>query len=395
MGYEISKLPLDRSHKVKICLCGGPDLSLRIPLIKALATNGYDVTAIGSDEAEEAKFQKHGISYRLYCLNRKFRLVDEIKGFLTLYNIFKHEKFIIVHAFDTKPTILARVAARLAGVPIIIGTIPGLGSLFSEDSLSNRILRQFYIFFQKVACKISDITILQNQEDRDFFVSRRITDSLKVKIIRGSGVDTKRFSSENVDLEAVEKIKKELCLNDSPIISMITRLVRYKGIDEYLQAASLLKTKYPNINFLLVGPQDKTLAAFSLEEVSKYSNVVKYLGPRSDIPEILYLSDIVVLPSYYREGIPRALLEAASMGKPIITTDLPGCKEVVKDGVNGFLIPPKNPQALVEAIEKLILNEDLRKEMGVLSRKKAVEEFASDIVFKETLNLYAAFLNES
>jgi len=379
----------------KIAYVGGPDLSLRIPFIKALASNGYDIIALGSDKVEENKFGKHSIPYQLYSLNRRFNPINEIKALFTLRNIFKREKFIIVHAFDTKPTILARIAAAWAGIPIIIGTIPGLGSLFSEENLLNKILRKIYIFAQMIACKVSNMTIFQNQDDRDFFISRRITDISKAIIIKGSGIDTKRFSSENANAKDVQKTKKELCLKNDLVISMIARLVKYKGVKEYLEAASLLKNKYPKISFLLVGPQDETLAAFSLKEVSKYSKIVKYLGPRNDIQEILFLSDIVVLPSYYREGIPRVLLEAASMEKPIVTTNLPGCKEIVEDGKNGFLIPPKNVNALAEAIEKFILNKGLRKEMGILSRRKAIKEFSLAIVFKETQNLYSGLLKSA
>ena len=177
---------------------------------------------------------------------------------------------------------------------------------------------------------------------------------------------------------------------------MITRLVRYKGIKEFLEAAKILKSKYRNIDFLLIGPVDDTIAAFSLEEVKKYAGIVKYIGPRNDIPEILYFADIVVLPTYYREGIPRILLEAASMRKPIVTTDIPGCREIVENGVNGFIVPPKDSIALAKAIEKLILNEKLRKQMGKMSRKKVLEEFSLNIVFEQTLNAYKKlFKNKS
>jgi len=390
----MSKQPYDGDSKVKICLCGGSDLSLRIPLCKALASNGYDITAVGSNEAEEAKFREHGISYLLYPLNRKMGFISEIRSLLALYNIFKREKFIIVHAFDTKPTILARIAAKFAGVPLIIGTIPGLGFLFSEENLYNKILRRIYIFAQMIACQVSGMTIFQNPDDKDFFVNKRIVGKSKVKIIKGSGVVTRKFSPENINLENVQKIKTELCLNDNLRVVMISRLIKYKGVKEYLEASKILNSKYQNVQFLLVGSIDDTIAAFPIEEIKKYETVVNYIGFRSDISEILFLSDIVVLPSYYREGLPRILLEAAAMGKPIVTTDLPGCKEVVQDGVNGFLIPPKNVNALAEAIEKLLLNKDLRKEMGILSRKKAIEEFDSDIVFRETLILYSEFLKE-
>lgn len=375
-----------------IAYVGGPDISLRIPLLKLLNEKGFKVAAVSSNIKEKSLFEQEGISCFLYHLERKLGFLIEIKSFFTLYNILRKEKFDIVHAFDTKPTVIARITAKLTQTPIIIGTIPGLGSLFSEVNILNKIMGRIYVIAQKIGCKVSDMTIFQNKDDRDFFIENKITNRSKVAIIKGSGVDTKKFSPENVIPKTVQKIKVELCLNSGPVISMITRLVNYKGIKEYLEAASLLKAKYPDVNFLLIGPQDKTLATFPLEEISRYSKVVKYLGHRSDIPEILFFSDIVVLPSYYREGIPRVLLEAASMGKPIVTTNLPGCKEIVEDGKNGFLIPPQNAKSLAEAIEKLILNEDLRREMGILSRKKVVEEFDSDIVFRETLHLYADLL---
>ncbi len=386
-----------RGMKVKVCLCGGPDFSSRLPFIKVLATNGYNVTAIGSHKAEEDKFIKYSIPYRSYPLNRRFSVLDDIRSFLTLYSIFKREKSIIVHAFDTKPTILGRIAAKLAGVPIIIGTIPGMGSLFSDDTLINKILRFFYIISQKVACGMSDLTIFQNYDDLNFFITKKIVSSSKATTIKGSGVDVEEFSPKNLRSEKVEKTKIELGFDPNGIkIFMISRLIKYKGVKEYLEAAKILKSKYRNIDFFLIGPVDDTIAAFSLEEVKKYAGIVKYIGPRDDIPEILFFADIVVLPTYYREGIPRILLEAASMGKPIVTTDIPGCREIVEDGVNGFLVPPKNSKALVEAIGKLILDENLRKQMGEASRKKVLEEFSLNIVFEQTLNAYKKlFKNKS
>ena len=374
---------------LKIAYIGGPDISLRLPIIKLLISKGYKICVIGSNKDEKQRFEKEGISYYCYSLNRKFSVFSDIKSLFQLYKILKKEKPYCIHAFDTKPTILGRIAAKLAGIPIIIGTIPGMGALFSEDSFINKILRIFYIESQKIACGVSNLTIFQNEDDFKFFISKKIVSISKATIIKGSGVDVKKFSPENLNPENLEKTRKELRLNSKNIkIFMITRLVKYKGVKEFLEAAKILKSKYQNIDFFLVGPTDNTIAAFLLKEIKKYANVVKYIGPRNDIPEILYFADIVVLPTYYREGIPRILLEAASMGKPIVTTDIPGCREIVEDGINGFLVPPKNSKALAHAIEKLVLDKNLRKRMADISRKKAINEFSLDIVVRETLNLY-------
>ena len=380
---------LMKSNFIKIIYIGGPDISLRFPFIKLLISKGYKVFVIGSSKKEKKMFEKGGIPYLYYCLNRKFSVFSDVKSFFQLYKILKKEKPLIVHAFDTKPTILGRIAAKLAGVPVIIGTIPGMGSLFSEDTFTNKILRSFYIIAQKIACRVSDLTIFQNYDDLNFFITKKIISFSKATIIKSSGVDIKKFSPENLQSKKLQKTKSELGLNSKSVkIFMITRLVKYKGVQEFLEAAKILKSKYRNIDFFLIGPADNTVAAFPLEEVKKYANVVKYTGPRNDIPEILYFADIVVLPTYYREGIPRILLEAASMRKPIVTTNIPGCREIVNDGINGFLVPPKDSVALAKAIEKLILNDNLRKQMGKISRERVIKEFSLDIIFKQTLNLY-------
>ena len=373
---------------VKIAYIGGPDLLLRLSLIKLLICENYKVFVIGSSRKEKERFERERIPYCYYYLNRKFNVFSDIKSFFQLYKILKKEKPYCIHAFDTKPTILGRIAAKMAGVPVIIGTIPGMGSLFSENTFTNKIFRIFYIIAQKIACGLSDLTIFQNSDDFNFFVLRHIISPSKATIIKGSGVDIEKFSPENLQTKKLQKTKAELGLNSKKKVFMISRLVKYKGIKDFLEAAKILKSKYQEVDFFLVGPKDNTVAAFPLEKVKKYANVVKYTGHRNDIPEVLYFADIVVLPTYYREGIPRILLEAASMRKPIVTTNIPGCREIVNDGINGFLVPPKDSVALAKAIEKFILNDNLRKQMGKISRERVIKEFSLEIVFKQTLNLY-------
>jgi glycosyltransferase involved in cell wall biosynthesis len=372
-----------------IFFVGGPDVSLRVELLKLLQSEGYKLCVVGTNEREKGIFETNGILFFHYSLKRRYFFFSNFMGAWQLYSIFRKEKPYIIHAFDTIPTIVGRIVARVAGVPIIIGTIPGMGSLFSYETVLNKLLRVIYIFGQKMASTSSHITIFQNVDDFNFFISKRIVPKSKATIIKGSGVDVEKFSSRNLDAEKLAKLQTDMGLNANKLnITMVSRMVEYKGVKDFLEAARISVSRHDNLQFNLVGPLDDTVAAVPEREIKKYDKVVKYWGPRGDIKEILHLSDIVVLPTYYREGVPRILLEAASMEKPIITTNVPGCKDIVEDGVNGLIVPIKNPSLLASAVEKLVLDESLRKRMGELSRRKVVKEFSLEIVFKETLGIY-------
>lgn len=377
-----------------IAFVGGPDISLRLELLKLVKCEGFNVLVIGSNRAEEKLFHMCEIPYYYYELHRSMLIIKDLGGILQLYKIFKRTRPDIIHAFDTIPAISGRIAAKAAGVPVIIGTITGMGSLFSFNNIRNMMLRVFYIIVQKIACGISDLTIFQNNDDLHYFVSKRIIPSSKSVVVKGSGVDLEKYSANKMDPDDVKKKEEELGIEKSYVkIFMISRLVKYKGVYEYLEAAKQVRMKYDHVQFYLAGPVDDTIASFSESEMRKYGNYVQYIGERNDIAGILYFADVVVLPTYYREGIPRVLLEAASMEKPLITTDMPGCKDVVEDGLNGFTVPTNNPQALSEAMEKLILDGNLRVKMGKLSRQIAIKEFSMDIIFKDTINIYRQLLN--
>jgi glycosyltransferase involved in cell wall biosynthesis len=195
----------------------------------------------------------------------------------------------------------------------------------------------------------------------------------------------------------VEQINRELSLPDRSrpvVVTLVARLLWDKGIREFIEAAKILKQKYPQTLFLLVGPIDTgNPAAVSGEYLQQAheGDLIKYLGERRDVPEIMYISDVVTLPSY-REGIPRVLLEAMCMEKPIVTTNSVGCKEVVEEGKNGFLVPIKDHVALASAIEKLVNNEELRVKMGKYGREKALREFDERIIVNRTLQIYEELL---
>jgi glycosyltransferase involved in cell wall biosynthesis len=379
----------DKQH-IKIGYVGGVDIGLRLPIIELLHAKGYDICAIGPLKQKNI-FESKNIPYEVYPFKAGAGIFSEFASFLKLYSIFKKHQFTIVHTFNTKPAIVGRLAAKLAGVPCIIATITGLGSLFSENSIQNKILRIFYTLGQRISCSASNMTIFQNQDDLEFFTSKKIASPTKVKLLRGSAseLDTEAFSLEKLRQKDLTLVKEDLGYDSNQIrIFLICRLLKYKGIKEYLEASGILKQSYNNLCFYLVGPSDNTMYGFPLEDLEEYKGLVKYMGYRNDIPEILSFADILVHPTYYREGLPRILLEAACLEIPIVTTDMPGCREVVEDGVTGYLIPPKDTNALAEAIEKLILSKNLRQKMGQVGRERIVEEFSLEAVCQETLEVY-------
>lgn len=374
---------------MRIAYLGGPDLWLRIPMIKLLKEDGYDISCLGSNMEERVLFEKIGVQFHYYPLKRGIGGISELKGLIKLYFVLRAEHYDAVHAFDTIPTILGRLVAKAAGVPVIMGTIPGMGSIFSEDSYLNKTLRQIYKVGQKMACGVSDMTVFQNQDDLEFFIKKRMAVPYKTTLIRGSGVDVVKFSPGNLDNAVVDQTRSELGIRPGAVnVFMITRLVRYKGVIDFMKAARATKLRLPNVDFYLVGACDDTLAAVTLREVNEYSDCVKYVGARKDMPEVLYCADIVALPTYYREGVPRVLLEASCMEKPLIATSIAGCKDVVENAVTGFIVPPKAPDALATAIETLALDGDLRREMGIRAREKVMREFSLDVVFAATSSLY-------
>lgn len=379
------------THGPYVAFIGGSDLNLRIPLMRLLIGQGYRMAGVCTDPRQRERFEKEGIFFYSYPeAGGPFGLLKSLRG---LYSLFRANRFDIVHAFDTKPTVIARVVARLAGIPLVVGTITGLGKIFSSSGAGFMPLKLAYVLGQTIASRMSNATVFQNEDDRDFFIAAKAVGKNSVEIIRGSGVDTRSFSMDLVSKDVVSCLRNDLGIKPgSVVVTMITRLVKYKGIQEFLDASRQLGASHKNAMFLLIGPEDNTADGYPARDLEAYPTV-KYIGARRDIRELLGLSDIVVLPSYYREGIPRVLLEAASMGKPLVTTDMPGCREVVDDGRNGFLVPARDTKALADAITKLIADSRLRKEMGEWSLRKAKDEFEIGIVMKNHAELYKRLYN--
>jgi glycosyltransferase involved in cell wall biosynthesis len=384
------------STKPKVLLVGTIDVDARLELMRFLRDD-FDISALGSSESLHEKFQAEGFEYTYYPLNRKANPISDVIALIRLFFIFRRLKPDLVHAFDTKPCVWARIAARLAGVPVVIGTLPGLGSLYVNESFINRLIRSVYQVLQKIACGISNLTIFQNKDDAAQFIKDKIVSPQKVMVIPGSGVSTDQFAQTQVSESAKAALKNELQIQPGKIvISMVSRIIKTKGVFEFLESAREINGCYSNVYFLLVGPVDnESLDRLSDSELEQLKQVTNWIGPRRDIATILAVSDIFVLPSAYREGIPRVLLEAASMGLPIITTDSPGCREVADNDVNGFLVPLYDAAALSKAMARLVEDPELRQRFGQISRQRAVEEFDSVKIANRTRAKYQQLLAQS
>ena len=358
--------------------------------MEALIEKGYEVYAIVPKGKFINEFHKYGIKTIEYAIDRGgLNPVSEFIVILKLYRIFKKEKFDILHTFTFKPNIYGAIAGELSGIPIIINQVTGLGSLYAENNLRLRILRFVGSFLYCISFKIAKKVIFQNPDDLEDI--KHLLNINKAIIIRGTGVDINFFSSDKIVQSRTDELRKGYSINkNSVIITLIARLIWHKGIKEFVEAANLLAKKYNNLLFLIVGWIDKgnstAVTEAFIQEVQR-SHYIRFLGEREDIKEILALTDIYTLPSY-REGTPRTVLEAMAMSKPIITTDVPGCRQTVEDGLNGFLVLHKDSHALAQALEKLILDKDLREKMGKASRDKVVREFSDDVVIKQVLKLY-------
>ena len=378
----------------KVALVGSSDVDSRIDLMFHLSRD-FHVFAIGSEPALGERFAQAGFRYRHYRLARRVNPVADILALAGLFRIFEQECPHIVHTFDTKPCVLARLAARLAGVPVVMGTLPGLGSLYVDHDITTRTIRTIYEKLQKLACHLSDLTIFQNHEDVQQFVARGIVPASKLTVIPGSGVRTDLFDPEKVSQSERERARVKLDIpSDALLVTMVSRLIRSKGILEFAEAARMVKYHHDKVHFLLVGPDDRdSVDRLGPNELEGLSQSVTWLGERRDVPIILALTDVFALPSFYREGIPRVLLEAASMGLPIVTTDSPGCSEAVEHGVNGFLVPARDPDALAQAIMRLIEDPEMRERFGRESRQRAVARFDLSTIAGQLRSIYRDLLS--
>lgn len=381
--------PRARARRPSVCLVGGPDIDARLDLMRHLAGD-FDLCAVGTDPGVAPTFDGAGFRFRSYRMARGVEPAKDARAFASLVRLFRSEQPTIVHTFDTKPGVWGRLAARLARVPIVVGTLPGLGSLYAHPTRTARVVRLAYEPMQTLSSRLSDLTIFQNPADEAEFVRRGVVPSRKTAVISGSGVRTDLFRPTN----SVASAREARGLPSSSfVVTMVSRVTRSKGALEFAAAARLVKRTHPNAEFVLVGADDAaSLDALAAAELDEIRTSVTWLGHRTDVRELLALSDAFVFPSYYREGVPRALLEAAATGLPLVAARGAGTCEVVDDGVTGILVEPKDAAAIATSLARLIESSELRSRLGGNARQLAVARFDVSLVAERTRACYAELL---
>lgn len=337
----------------------------RMDMMQDFMALGHEVIAVGNEPEEKWKgvFKEKNIEYRQADISRNgTNPIKDLKTYISLKNILREIKPEKIFAYQAKTVIYGSLAANSLGIKEVYSLIAGCGSIFISKKLLAKFLKPILKLEYKIALKYNKKVFFQNIDDVLLFSSMGIVPKEKTVIINGSGVDVEKFSKREFPSEFA-------FLN-------ISRLIKDKGIVEYLEAARIVKSQYPNVRFLLVGPFDSNPSSLKKEELDLYVSrgIVEYFGEQADVIPFIEQSSVYVLPSY-REGTPKTVLEAMSCARPIITTDAVGCRETVINGLNGLLVPIANIDALVNAMIWMIENPQNLGEMAEASRKIAVDKF--------------------
>ncbi len=340
-----------------------PFFTTRLQLLNKIKDSGYDVTLGGFDTSCVDKCQSWGAEFAEIPFARAgMNPIQDAKTLRAYYRVMKEGQFDIVHSYTAKPNIYGSIAAKWAGVKKIYPTVNGLGYAFTGNSTKNKLVRAVICMLYKWAFSGATKVFFQNSDDAAELVRRGVLPQDKCVVIAGSGIDLNTFPYSETYQENT--------------FFLATRLLVTKGVRTYFEAAKIVKEKHPEAKFYLAGSLDPNPDGIKKDELDQYvqDGTVEYLGVVKDMPAALKEYAVFVLPSYYREGVPHAILEAMSTGRAIITTDAPGCKETV-NGKNGFLIEPRNSEQLAEKMIWMIEHPSEVKRMGAESRKYAEEKF--------------------
>lgn len=345
--------------------------NFRLPLIRALAAEGFQIEILTQFDGYEVELEKNVDAVYPLSISRKG--INPITDLLTIANFsshFRRSKPDLVLLFTIKPVIYGSIAAtRMSHIPTI-AMVTGLGTAFLLDNWVTRTVRVLY----KFALKKVNHVFFQNTDDRDLFVSQELVLADKIGLLPGSGIDLEKFKPQPTDPGRRDMV-----------FLLIARMIRDKGVFEFVEAARIVREVHSNIRFQLLGPLGvENRSAIGKDVIAQWEkdNLIEYLGETDDVIPFIENASCIVLPSY-REGTSRVLLEAAAMARPIIATDVPGCREVVEDSVSGFLCEARNPVDLASKMREIIaLSSDALNEMGRRGRQKVEREFDQQIVFR-------------
>jgi len=360
-------------------------LSHRLPIGVAAKEAGYDVTVVSEDTGVSYKIREAGLKTVDMPIDKAgTNIKDEIRTLLFLYKLFRRKKPDIVHLVGLKTMLWGSLACRLAGVGAMVSAVCGLGVLFDEKHahsfMSRSILKVLRITHRKKRLAV----VFQNQDDKAIFLKAKIMKEGQCAFTNGSGIDLRNYDYTPEPADGLIKI------------IFTARMVEDKGTMVLIDAAKKLETDYRGkIQFLLCGGLDANPNGITKEMLESKcdGDYIQWLGHRNDILDLLKQSHIMAFPSWYREGLPKSVIEAEAIGRPVITTDSVGCRDTVIDGKNGFMIPVKDSDALAAAVKKLIDDPELRRTMGRNAREFAVGKFDVEDVVKVHLDVYESVLN--
>ncbi len=366
-----------------------------MPWIRLLKENGYKVYAVVASGAWNNLIEAGGAEYVEWKLSRSGRNpFSEFGSILGLRNILRRIKPDIVQNFHTKPNIYAPIAARLAAVPLTVSTVTGLGYTFVERSgLGSKLARRLNIGMYSFSNRLATEVAFQNPDDMDLLKGRGGLSRSKGRFIPGgSGVDITEYAPGTRNSAESLELRKSLGISADTFIAMfVGRLQLDKGLVEFVEAARQLKKKRADIAFVMVGapdPGNKRSVPESTLARWKFESDVIFTGRREDVPGLMATANTIVTPTFYREGLPRTLLEAAATGLPLIGTDMPGVREAIHHDLNGILIPTRDSNALAAAVEELADNPEKALRYGEASLERAINEFDHRRVVGEYLKMY-------
>lgn len=355
--------------------------SHRLPVARAARAAGWDVVVATRIGSHGERIRREG--FRLVPIGLRRRSLApwrEIGAIAELVRIYRREQPDLVHQIGMKPVLYGSFAAAITGVPAVINALAGMGYIFTSTRFKARLLRPFVkMAFRLLLDRSNSRVILQNPDDVAVMTEGTVT-AERVALIRGSGVDTKAFLGANEP-------------GGMPVAVMVSRMLWDKGVGELVQAARLLRQRKVPLKVVLVGsPDPENPASISEHQLRDWdrSGDVVWWGERTDIARIWADSHIAVLPSYYGEGVPKSLLEAGASARPLLATNMSGCREIAVDGITGILVPPRDVTALADGLETLARDKALRQRLGAAARELVEREFSEAKVVEQTMALYRA-----
>ncbi|CAN5911264.1 glycosyltransferase family 4 protein [soil metagenome] len=349
----------------------------RMSLVKALLREGHEVVAIAPEDAYSVRLVEVGCTFvPLPMENKGTNPLQDLLLTKRFYDTYRRVRPDVILQYTIKPNIYGTLAARMAGIPTI-NNVSGLGTVFIVQNLVSKVALRLY----RLAFRYPSKVFFQNQDDQSLFVQHRLVNRQITDVLPGSGIDTVRFAPAPAFVR-----------NQPFVFLMIGRVLHEKGVVEYVEASRLLQAEFPEVRFQLLGALDEAGNIGVKREVLERwvaDGLLHYLGTTDDVAAVIAKADCVVLPSY-REGTPKTLLEAAAMGKPLIATNVPGCKETVVDGRNGYLCEVKSALDLADKMRQMLhLDDASLHRMGRNSRTLAVEKFDERFVIKKYLEAIA------